>query len=314
MADAVAIEVAGVPTWWVRGDRELTTLSLVFGGGRADETLATSGWLHLLEHYALHGSRPPHVHVNGSVDLLHTQFDFEGAPADVAREVRVVLGRLHSLDAGTLDHELRVLEAEGRERHVGPEAESMVWRYGARGPGLIAFPEWGLARADVHGLTALASRVFNRGNCALAVYGPLPDGIDLDPLPNGQPLAGEDTAPLPSTGPFAFASTHQAIGVTSLLERSEAAATFSDLLCRRVTEQFRHAAGLVYSSPPTGWPRSGLLRRGRCRAATTADDGAASPEVRGQLSRGYSLCMGEHTGRLRGHRSPSRPNHPMVFR
>lgn len=250
MADAVAIEVAGVPAWWVRGERELTTMSLIFRGGRADESLATSGWFHLLEHHALHGARPPHLHVNGSVDLLHTQFDFEGAPADVAGEVRTVLERLQGIDGDTLDHELRVLEAEGREREVGPEAESLVWRYGARGPGLVGFPEWGLSRADPARLTTLASQVFNRRNCALAIYGPVPDAIGLEALPEGEPMVGDDLWPLPASGPFSFASSYQTITVTSLLERSEAAATFSDLLHRRVTERFRHTDGIVYAPHP----------------------------------------------------------------
>ena len=42
--------VDGVRTFWVDSGRPTLAATLMFRVGAADETVATSGWLHLLEH------------------------------------------------------------------------------------------------------------------------------------------------------------------------------------------------------------------------------------------------------------------------
>lgn len=46
--------IDGVETFWTDVARPTTSATLVFRAGMADETLTTSGWVHLLEHLAVH--------------------------------------------------------------------------------------------------------------------------------------------------------------------------------------------------------------------------------------------------------------------
>ena len=59
--------VDGVRTMWVDSGRPTLLATLMFRAGRADEVLTTAGWLHLLEHLALHGLHRGSLAVNGSV-------------------------------------------------------------------------------------------------------------------------------------------------------------------------------------------------------------------------------------------------------
>ncbi|MFK4084868.1 hypothetical protein ACI2LF_12200 [Kribbella sp. NPDC020789] len=65
-----ATEVDGVPVYWLPGPGVLRA-GLWFRARMVDERLPTHGWLHLLEHLALHGRHSIRTPVNGHVSLLH---------------------------------------------------------------------------------------------------------------------------------------------------------------------------------------------------------------------------------------------------
>ncbi|HWS57892.1 MAG TPA: hypothetical protein VN257_05080, partial [Actinotalea sp.] len=94
--------VNGLPTWWVDSGRPTLAASLIFRAGIADETLPTTGWLHLVEHLALHDRQSGALHVNGSVSLLTTQFDLHGPPAAVWQTIDDICGWLRDPDLGHL--------------------------------------------------------------------------------------------------------------------------------------------------------------------------------------------------------------------
>ena len=73
--------VDGVQCFWVDSGRPTLSAGLMFRCGIADEPLQESGWLHMLEHLALHDRGGGALHVNGSVTPLLTMFESHG-PAD----------------------------------------------------------------------------------------------------------------------------------------------------------------------------------------------------------------------------------------
>ena len=99
-----ATEVDGVPVYWVPGERRMRA-SLWFRAGLADESLPTRGWLHLLEHLALHGRDSLRAPINGHVSMLHTSFDVEGDPDDIAAFPQHVCRWLTAPDFSDLEHE-----------------------------------------------------------------------------------------------------------------------------------------------------------------------------------------------------------------
>ncbi len=253
MAGILQGEVDGIPTFHVANSRPVLSASLIFRCGMVDETLITSGWLHLLEHLALHGSAPAHVDVNGSVGLLFTSLDVSGEPGDVAARLSRAAERLHALDPRVVSHELQVLSAEQRMRPAGPFVDALLWRYGARGAGLRAYGEPGLSRATPEALGELAARVFTRGNAVLCLSGPIPPGLRFD-LPDGDRIPVPPLEPLDQPVPSVYHHPHDSVILTGLVPRTVAAVAATSILAARVVEGLRHRQGLAYSPGGTYEP------------------------------------------------------------
>ena len=171
-------EVEGVRTFWVDSGRPTLVATLMFRVGAADERLTTSGWLHLLEHMALHGLPRGTLAVNGAVSPLLTMFTMHGPPDQVAAALAKVTGRLTEPDLAELDRERRVLGAEAATRG-GPVQRAFGMRYGAAGPGLVSYDDVALGRADADHLRDLSRRAFCAANAALALDGPPPGSLRL---------------------------------------------------------------------------------------------------------------------------------------
>jgi predicted Zn-dependent peptidase len=69
----VRTELDGLPVIWADVPGHFTG-ALAFRVGRSDETLATGGLSHLVEHLALPTDRRRSVDFNGSVDGIETAF------------------------------------------------------------------------------------------------------------------------------------------------------------------------------------------------------------------------------------------------
>lgn len=171
-------EIDGVRAFWVDSGRPTLAATLMFRVGSADATLRTSGWLHLLEHLALHGLPRGTLGVNGSVAPVLTTFSVHGPVDQVVAALSEVTRRLASPDLAELDRERRVLAAEAATRG-GPVQRALTMRYGARGPGLAGYDDLALGRATPEALVDLAGRAFCTGNATLALDGPPPEGMVL---------------------------------------------------------------------------------------------------------------------------------------
>ncbi len=189
--------VDGVQAFWVEAERPTVDASLVFRIGMADETLPTSGWLHLVEHLALHGRETPTLQVNGSEGLLETRFDLSGPPDEVCRAFEAITGWLADPRVDGLADEARVLRAESEWRGVGPVGRALQERYGTTGPGLVGYEEPGLTRVDEAALRELCARAFTRGNAALALSTAPPPGLRLL-LPEGPKVPKGLVMPFPA--------------------------------------------------------------------------------------------------------------------
>ncbi len=238
-------EVSGVRTFWVESGRPTLSASLVFRHGMADETLATSGWLHLLEHLALHDRARGGLSVNGSVSLLTTQFDAQGSPEEVAGFFAELVRWLGDPTFGELDRERSVLRAEAALRGPNEVGAALLGRYGATGPGLSGYHEPGLSRATAGELSALAARVFTQGNCALVLDGAPPAGLRLD-LPPGAVQTVPVAHPTGETLPAAYL-IRSGIVLSGVVQRSPAATVLPQVLRAAFTDEFRHSDGAAYA-------------------------------------------------------------------
>ena len=230
--------VDGVRTMWVDSGRPTLLATLMFRAGRADEVLTTAGWLHLLEHLALHGLHRGSLAVNGSVSTLETTFTFHGPAEQVVTALAEVTRRLTSPDMAELDRERRVLAAEASTRG-GPVHRALGQRYGARGPGLAAYDDVALGRATPELLHGLARSVFVASNASLALDGPPPADLGLD-LAEGDGVRSAPAA-VPVEHPRTAYMEPVGLVLSGVVTRS-AAHTFAahmleDALRRRLREQ-----------------------------------------------------------------------------
>lgn len=188
-------EVDGVPTFWVDSGRPTLSASLIFRAGIADEDMATTGWLHLLEHLSLHGLARGSLAVNGSVSMLYTSFVVHGPADQVVTTLAEITRRLVAPELAELDRERRVLAAEAATRG-GPVHRALGQRYGARGPGLAAYDDAALGRATPELLREVAGWAFPAGNGVLALDGPPPAGLSLGLAPGGRIREVRDATPV----------------------------------------------------------------------------------------------------------------------
>src|SRR5205823_569652 len=107
-----------------------------------------------------------------------------------------------------LGHVKRILRAEATQRAGTVTARHLLWRYGARGPGVVAFPEYGLHSAPPEQLRALAGHVFVHGNAVLSFSQPPPEHLHIS-LPDGdwRPPNAPIPCDMPLPGAFTDAGT-----------------------------------------------------------------------------------------------------------
>lgn len=305
-------EVDGIPTYWVRGSGTLRA-SLVFRIGMVDETLPTRGWLHLLEHLALHGRESIRTPVNGRVSLLSTSFDVEGGPDEVSAFLRDLCRWFTDPDLTPLDHELRVLRAEDANRPASSLGSHLMWRYGATGPGLAAYDELGLYRAGPDELRELVRRAFTAGNAALALSGEPPAGLEL-PLPAGPRLHAPRAIACEQPMPASFAGDPGLVGLSGALPRSAAATAMMRALRRALHADLRAAAtgysaiggydlvdaeqAVVYVAMdvlPEGSP--GLVAKAADLVRRLRDDGISEQDLRDDVQRELAALDEDPSGR-----------------
>ncbi|MFJ7155718.1 M16 family metallopeptidase [Streptomyces sp. NPDC101118] len=250
----VTTEVDGIPTLLAHRPGPVVA-GLVFRVGRADETLATSGITHLTEHLALHRHGMGDLHYNGATSATHTSFLVEGDPAEVAEYLNGVCEALRDLPLERLETEKEILRTEAAGRAHGPLSDLPMWRYGARGHGLVSYTELGLGRIDAAAVRDWAAARFTRGNAVLwMTTDTLPEGLDLK-LPAGprHPVPAPSSA-LPVT-PAHYPGEDGAMAMSTVVRRSVAATLFSDLLGKALFRDLRQKGGFSYTAQSDYTPR-----------------------------------------------------------
>ncbi|MEW2582571.1 insulinase family protein [Streptomyces virginiae] len=252
----------GLTTTTVDGVRTLlaprsgpVTAGLLFRVGRADETLATSGITHLVEHLALHRHGMGDLHYNGATAAAHTLFAVTGTAADVVEYLNGVCAALRELPVERLETEKEILRTEAAGRGRGPGHGTELWRYGARSYGLVDFAETGLHAITAEDVRAWARTRFTAQNAVLWITSDtLPEGLNLT-LPAGEwRPAPEPTSALPTT-PAYYQGDDGAIVLTSVLPRSTGARLFADVLGKELFRELRQKGGYSYTAAAEYHPR-----------------------------------------------------------
>jgi hypothetical protein len=240
------IDVDGVPVFTAPGPDRVTA-ALIVGVGVRDETFATLGITHLVEHLVMGTLPKSHLECNAMVDVESTTFFATGRADRVAGFLAAVCEAIADPPTDRIALETGVLQAEGCAG-AHPTA-AVLWgaRFGLAGAGL-AVAGGGVPDALTEDqVRQHVRRWFVRGNAALAWHGPAPEGLRL-PLPDGPrpvrtvPEARPQSAPVWTTGPTA--------GVGLLVRSPRATNTplniALDVLQERMRDLARHQRGLSY--------------------------------------------------------------------
>jgi predicted Zn-dependent peptidase len=238
--------IDGVPVFSATGPAPLTA-GLVFGVGRRDESFVTGGLTHLVEHLTMRAVGRATLDANASVDLTATEFTASGPPDRVVAFLRAVCLALADLPADELAVEADVLRAEGGTVAAPPVALLLGELYGTVGAGLAAAREPALRSLDAEAVREWTRKYFVRGNAALWLSGPVPEGLEL-PLPDGpaperapqwrQPVLTPAWGTVPLEEHVVLGAelpSHPALGATLGVLRT------------RLEEELRHRRGIAYS-------------------------------------------------------------------
>ncbi|MFG2563384.1 M16 family metallopeptidase [Streptomyces sp. NPDC048496] len=244
-------EVDGIPTLFTHATGP-TRAGLVFRVGVADETLARTGVTHLVEHLALHRQGLNDHHFNGETKSAFTHFFVEGTEHEVVSYLKGVCSSLSDLPMERLETEKEILRTE-ESRRQSPQLP--LWRYGARGYGLSAYPEWGMPKLDPDAVRHWARTWFTRGNAVLWVAGErLPAGLSLN-LPAGErrPMPAVTSA-LPES-PAYFSEGTGGVLLDAVVADTAAAMLYAGVLERELSRDLRQEGGYSYTAATNLTPR-----------------------------------------------------------
>jgi hypothetical protein len=191
--------IDGVPILWMDAPPPFL-LTLTFRVGQADESLATAGITHLVEHLAFPHDHRDGVANNGRTGLLATQFYSWGDPQEAAELLHRVTRGLHRPDTSRLEQQRSIIATEEARWVITARGELLIARYGARGPGVAGFPGYGVRQVADEAVRAWASRYFTRGNAIAWMTGPPPPRLAFD-LPEGPGVPAPTAAVRPGGFP-----------------------------------------------------------------------------------------------------------------
>lgn len=223
------------------------TAALMFGVGRYDETLPTAGITHLIEHLTLSDKPNATYEFNAEVSGRFTTFFMASAdPAEVADFITTVCRGLATDYGEALEREKRILKTEAISRGTaGALGLCLGERYGATGPGLTGYEEYGLNRLGWAEIEAWRRRWFVAGNAVLWIHGTIPRRLRIElppyPAPPMTPLC-----PVGLTLPGFIVAGRGGIGLSLTGPPSDPAAVALAVLQERLTQVLRHERGLSY--------------------------------------------------------------------
>ncbi|NUU16141.1 insulinase family protein [Cellulomonas humilata] len=237
----------GVPTLFAPQPGPITA-GLFFRVGTADETLATAGLTHVVEHLALFDQNLTEVHHNGVTTDTYTLFHVTGARHEVVSFLDGVCSALRNLPVHRLETEKGILRAEASRRGGSPLAPMRLWRFGAGGLGLQGYDEIGLGRLTPEDARAWARTRFTRENAVLFVTDEtVPAELGLDLLPGSRMPVPVMPSALPQR-PAYFVGRDGHIGLDSIVRRSPAAVLLARIAGRALFRDLRQEGGYSYTA------------------------------------------------------------------
>jgi len=239
-------EVDHVTTIWTDAPTPLRA-GLLFRTGQADETLATAGQTHLIEHMALSAVGDTARRHNGFVGGAATGFFTMGPPEEVSSFLASVCDALTSLPRDRLEGEKQVLAAENAARSYDLRSNLLTWRYGAAGYGLVGMPQLGVRRATLEQMHEYSARHFTNANAVLWLSGPPPTDLRLR-LPHGTKQPLPHLAPIQKTFPSWFldnACGGVAAGAT--VPRVSTSSVFCEIASTRLRTRLRTIQAVSYA-------------------------------------------------------------------
>jgi hypothetical protein len=236
-------EVDGILCFFVDMGRPASAAHLIFRQGTADEQLAETGWLHLLEHLALLDRESLTRPIEGRLSMLLTHFAAFGNPEAITERLGALARWLSEPDLRLLARERGVLQARAHGPRDGL-VSSLTWRYGATGPGVASYAEVGAVRATEHLLIERSRRVFCASNAVLVLDGPPPAGLSV-PLPTGEYVPAPVAVPLARKTPAAYRD-EAGLTLSGAVSRTHEAGFLPDILERALHDGLRHHAGGAY--------------------------------------------------------------------
>ncbi|HJX43700.1 MAG TPA: hypothetical protein VJ352_08480, partial [Geodermatophilus sp.] len=239
-------EIDGVPVFLADGPPPLTA-GLVFGVGRRDETFVRGGVTHLVEHLVMRAVGRTTLDANASVDLTATEFTASGPAEGVVAFLAAVCAAIGDLPVEQLAVEADVLRAEGGTVVPPPVALLLGELFGTAGAGLASVSDPALRSLTAEDVAAWCRRWFHRGNAALWLSGPVPEGLRL-PLPDGPTPVRQPQHRLPLHTPaWGEAPLEGVVALGAELRSCPGLDTTMDILRTRVEEELRHRRGLAYA-------------------------------------------------------------------
>ncbi|WP_203182009.1 M16 family metallopeptidase [Streptomyces pratensis] len=247
-------EVDGIRTVHAASSGPVTA-GLFFRVGVADETLATTGITHLVEHLALHRHGLSDLHYNGATAATYTLFHATGTPVEVVAYLNGVCAALRDLPLERLETEREILRTEAAGRSRRPGHQLPLWRYGAQGHGLSSYGEHGTWHLTADDVRDWARTRFTRDNAVLWITSDtVPEGLDLT-LPAGTPYPlPAPTSALPVT-PAYIAGGSGGVVMDGVVRRSTAASLLTEVLSRALFTDLRQKGGYSYTADAHYSPR-----------------------------------------------------------
>ena len=243
--DVRCTEIDGIPVFWV--DSSLPFVCSMFVRmGPVDETLLTAGMSHLLEHLVL-ATEWPVEEFNATVMPLLTHYWFSGDPAEATSRLAATVDSMREPPLGRLPREREILRTEAYGRGRSQPGLHAALRFGPRGVGLMDYPEHGIQRATRADVLAWKNRFFVRGNVAVAMTQPPPDGLRLD-LPDGPNVLPPRVDPIAYLEyPSSFVGGLDGGAAASMIvARSHAVVIALELVTHRLRQWLRHQEGVTY--------------------------------------------------------------------
>lgn len=239
--------VDGVPVLQAPATGSRTTVALTFRVGHYDETLPVRGITHIVEHLTFAARPEAKYHFNASVSGRYTTFHADSPdPGDLRDFVETVCQGLTADHSAALERERTILRTEAATRGgAGAMGACLAERYGAAGPGLVVYQEFGLDRATWADVDAWRRRWFTRDNAVLWIAGDIPDGLRVD-LPEGTSPEPADLRPLPLTLPAYVTGARGGVALSLVSPRDAKFQVALDVLQRRLTQVLRHEHGTTY--------------------------------------------------------------------